>query len=99
MRSLILAGADVNALDGSNFSALHFAADVGDIESVIALIEAGAQMNQEGCQKSAIDFALSKQHVEVANYLKGVDLAQKERNELESQITKRHSEAKKMSSI
>lgn len=64
---LVDAGADVNAVDGRGFTALHHAAGLDDIELVKHLLEKGAQTKVENADgKTPLDMARSE---EVKNLL------------------------------
>lgn len=70
---LLTQGAQVNETDRYGNTALIYAAQVGDLDVVKALVEHGANMaikNKGGA--TALDFAISREHFFVTEYLKGV---------------------------
>lgn len=69
-KMLIEAGAEVNCVQSSGMTPLHFAAQNGNIELLIVLLEKGASVeykNEHG--KTASDLALAKGHQEIAKIL------------------------------
>ena len=69
-KMLIEAGAEVNCVQSSGMTPLHYAAQNGNIELLIVLLEKGALVeykNEQG--KTASDLALLKGHREIANIL------------------------------
>jgi ankyrin repeat protein len=71
VRGLLQGGADVNAAQGDGMSALHWAADHGDVEMVVVLLYAGAQV--EGTTRigeyTPLHIASRGAHVEVVRAL------------------------------
>lgn len=65
-RVLIDAGADVNALDNVQWSALHLACDRGYLDTVRALLEAGADVHAQSANGvTPREFALEQGHRDV----------------------------------
>ena len=67
---LIEAGAEVNSVQSSGMTPLHYAAQNGNIELLIILLEKGALVdykNEQGMTPS--DLALLKGHEEIAKIL------------------------------
>jgi hypothetical protein len=58
LKSLIAAGADVNARDEYDWTALHTASEHGNIEVVRMLLDAGADVNAKAEGKTALQLAL-----------------------------------------
>ena len=70
VEALIRAGADVNAVNRDEKTALIFAASKGSVEAVKALIRAGADVNAVNKdEKTALMFATSKGYVEAVKAL------------------------------
>src|SRR5690606_12521044 len=69
-KMLIEAGGEVNVLQTSRISPLHLAAQTGNIDLIILLLENGAsvEIKNEMC-KTASDFADEKRHPDIANFL------------------------------
>lgn len=70
-KMLIEAGAEVNVLQASRISPLHFAAQNGNIDLIILLLENGARIEiKNDLGKTASDLAAEKGHTEIADILK-----------------------------
>ncbi|PPL00330.1 Ankyrin repeat-containing protein [Parapedobacter indicus] len=70
-KMLIEAGAEVNVLQTSRTSPLHLAAQNGNIDLIILLLENGARVEiKNDMGKTASDLAAEKRHVEIAEILK-----------------------------
>lgn len=70
IRLLIRVGADVNAQDVSGQTALHTAAQAGDLDMVRLLMSKKAKINVKNDEgRSALDFACGENHLEVIRYL------------------------------
>lgn len=71
VRLLLESGAKVNLADNvENWTAVMFAAGEGQLDVVKTLVDAGADLTMLDVDgESAYDFAVSKGHTEVANYI------------------------------
>lgn len=70
IRLLIRVGADVNAQDVSGKTALHAAAQAGDLDMVRLLISKKAKINVKNDEgRSALDFACAENHLDVIKCL------------------------------
>lgn len=69
-KMLIEAGADINATHSANITALHLAAQQGNIDLIIILLENGADISiRTSTGATASDLALEKGHREIAEIL------------------------------
>ena len=62
-------GADPNACDGRGFTALHRAAEMGRVELVRRLLDAGARADTEAEGHTPLSLALSRKEEEVITLL------------------------------
>jgi ankyrin repeat protein len=77
---LLARGADPNMAAENEWAPLHVAAALGDIESVEALVDAGANVDgDQGTAISPLQAAIGNNHIEAAKvlYRRGADLNQK----------------------
>ncbi|MEJ5091251.1 hypothetical protein GEO21_14510 [Sphingobacterium faecium] len=70
---IIEAGADVNSMPGNGQTALHLAAQQGNIELIVLLLENGARIELKNVNnKTASDLAASKGYSDIAEILKEI---------------------------
>jgi ankyrin repeat protein len=70
LKNLISLGADVNQFSQSGESALHVAADRGNLEAVIILIDAGANLDLVSeCGRSALEIAVKEGYPDIIRKL------------------------------
>ena len=70
---LIEAGADVNTIPSNGQTALHLAAQQGNIELIVLLLENGARIELKNMNnKTASDLAASKGYGDIAEILKEI---------------------------
>ncbi|KAL1922909.1 uncharacterized protein VTP21DRAFT_9285 [Calcarisporiella thermophila] len=63
-------GCDLNACDRSGFTALHFAAWIGNVDVVRALLAHGARTDLRACGRSAVDLSRSRYFHEITRLLR-----------------------------
>ena len=69
-KMLIENGADVNAVDGRKWTALHLVSQKGHVDVAKVLLENGADVNAvDEIERTALHFAAEKGHVDVAKVL------------------------------
>ena len=71
MDMLIMAGADINALNKQNKTSLFVCAKHGTVEIAKVLIDHGARLDiKDGKGRTALEYALKNDNIQVATFLK-----------------------------
>jgi len=71
-KKLVESGDDINVLKSPGCTLLHWACDMGDMESIVYLIEHGADVNcPSTCLNTPFHFAVwnSETHIDIIKYL------------------------------
>jgi RNA polymerase sigma factor (sigma-70 family) len=69
---LLSKGANVNAVDGNDWTPLHRAATQGDLAMVRLLVKHGAKIDAKGAGGTPLDLAVDNKRTEVVEYLKSL---------------------------